>query len=210
MASLVDKCFSQADFDAIEAAIKKAEASTSGEIAVELSSHSRHWRTERLTHALVVTLICMVAALFITRDVGWGTYYNSTQAILWGAIGFVIAYFGWGRFLRRAERRRQTVWNRALDLFDQITPTRGLTGVLIFVSVEEKQAAIVADTGIASKVPPDYWHAPHALIVKALDQDKHAEGIIAAIEMITVELARYFPRQSDDVNELPDKPRVID
>lgn len=210
MASLVDKCFSQADFDAIEAAVKKAEASTSGEIAVELSSHSRHWRTERLIHALVVTLICMIAALFITRDVGWGTYYNSTQGILWGAIGFVVAYFGWGRFLSRAERRRQTVWNRALGLFGKITPTRGLTGVLIFVSVEERQAAIVADKGIASKVSPDYWHAPHALIVKSMEQDKHAEGIIAAIEMITVELARYFPRQSDDINELPDKPKIID
>ncbi|MDD4051418.1 MAG: hypothetical protein PHR28_05915 [candidate division Zixibacteria bacterium] len=210
MASLVDKCFSQADFDAIETAVKKAEASTSGEIAVQLSSHSRHWQTERLTHALIFTLVCMIAALFITRDVGWGTYYNTTQAILWGAIGFVIAYFGWGRYLSRAERRRQTVWNRALDLFGRITPTRGLTGVLIFVSVEERQAAIVADKGIASKVPPDYWDAPHALIVKSMDQDKHAEGIIQAIEMITTELARYFPRQDDDINELSDKPKILD
>lgn len=210
MASLVDKYFSQADFDAIESAVKKAELSTSGEIAVELSSHSKHWNTQRLTHALVFTLICMVVALYVTRDVGWGIYYNTTQAILWGAIGFVIAYFGWGRFLSRAKRRRQVVWNRALDLFHRITPTRGLTAVLIFVSVEERQAAIVADKGIASQVPADYWHTPHALIVKTMNQDKHAEGIIAAIEMITVELARYFPRQSDDVNELPDKPRVID
>ncbi len=210
MASLVDKYFSQADFDAIEAAVKKAELSTSGEIAVELSSHSRHWTTERLIYALTFTLICMIGALYFTRDVDWGIYYNTTQAILWGAIGFVIAYFGWGRFLTRAGRRRQVVWNRALDRFHQITPTRGLTGVLIFVSVEEKQAAIVADKGIAAAVPPDYWHTPQGLIATAMDQDKHAEGIIQAIEMIMVELARYFPRQSDDINELPDKPTVID
>jgi putative membrane protein len=185
MASLVDRYFSQADFDAIEAAVKKAETSTSGEIAVQLSSHSRHWTKERIIHALVVTLLC-------------------------GAVGFLVAYFGWGRFLARSSRRRQIVWTRALDLFHQITPTRGLTGVLIFVSVEEKQAAIVADKGIASKVPADYWHAPHALIVKGIEQDKHAEGIIQAIEMIAVELARYFPRQGDDINEMPDKPKVLD
>jgi len=210
MASLVDKYFSEADFDAIEAAVKKAELSTSGEIVVELSSHSRHWNTERIIQALVFTLICMVAALFLTRDVGWGIYYNTTQAILWGAIGFVMAYFGWGRFLKRRERRRQVVWNRSLNIFHQITPTRGLTGVLIFVSLEEEQAAIVADQGIASKLPPDYWHRPQAMIVKAMNQGRHAEGIIQAIETIAAELAHHFPRESDDVNELPDKPKVID
>jgi putative membrane protein len=210
VASLVDKYFSQADFDAIEAAVKKAERSTSGEIAVELSSHSRHWNSERLVHALAFTLVCMLAALYFTRDVGWGVYYNTTQVILWGAIGFVVAWFGWGRFLRRSERRRKTVWERSLGIFSKITPTRGLTGVLIFVSLEEEQAAIVADKGIASKVPVDYWDAPHAMIVTGMKQGKHAEGIIQAIDTMAVELARYFPRESDDINELPDKPNVID
>jgi uncharacterized membrane protein len=28
--------------------------------------------------------------------------------------------------------------------------------------------------------------------------------------MIAVELARYFPRQGDDINEMPDKPKVLD
>ena len=155
MATLVDKYFSQIDFDAIEVAVKKAEAQSSGEIAVELSSQSRHWNRERLTHALAFTLVCMLAALFLTRDVGWGVYYNTTQTILWGAIGFVVAWFGWGLFLKRASRARQIVWKRAVNRFLQLKPTRGLTGVLIFVSLEENQAAIVADKGIASKVPPE-------------------------------------------------------
>lgn len=210
MTSLVDKYFSQADFDAIEAAVKRAEASTSGEIAVELSSHSKHWNRERLIHALGFTLICMLAALFFTRDVGWGVYYNTTQVILWGAIGFVVAWFGWGRFLKRAERCRRVVWIRALDRFHQITPTRGLTGVLIFVSLEEEQAAIVADKGIASKVPPEYWYTPHGMIADAMKQGKHAEGIIQAIDMIAVELANNFPRAGDDIDELPNKPQIID
>jgi putative membrane protein len=210
MASLIDKYFSQADFDAIEAAVKKAELSTSGEIAVELASHSRHWSTERLIHALVVTLIAIAAALYFTRDINWGVYYNTTQAILWGAVGFVIAYFGWGRILRRSERRRKVVWKRSLGIFHGLTPVRGRTGVLIFVSLEEEQAAIVADKGIASKVSADYWHAPHETIVTAMKRGRHAEGIIQAIETIVVELARNFPRESDDINELPDKPKVLD
>jgi putative membrane protein len=210
MATLVDKYFSQADLDSIEAAVKKAEATTSGEIVVELTSHSRHWNTEALLYALAVCFIGMIAGFFCTHDSGWGVYYDATQALLWGGIGFVVAYFGWGRFLKRNERRRKVVWNRALGSFHQITPTRGLTGVLIFVSLEEDQAAIVADKGIASKVPEDYWRKPHTLIVEAMKLGKHAEGIVGAIEMMAVELAAHFPRESDDINELPDKPKISD
>ena len=210
MASLIDKYFSEADFDAIEATVKKAEMSTCGEIAIELASYSKHWKKERLIHSLVFTLFCMVTALYFTREVDWGTYYNTTQAILWGAIGFAVAYWGWGQFLRRRGRRRRIVWNRSVELFHQLKPVRGLTGVLIFVSLEEDEVAVVADKGIASKVPADYWLAPHATIVNAMKDGKHAEGIVQAIETIAVELARHFPRESDDVNELSDRPKRID
>ncbi len=210
MVSLVDKYFSQIDLDAITTAVEKAEISTSGELAVELSSHSRNWIKERLIHSLVFTLICAIAALYFTREVNWGIYYNTSQAILWGVIGFVIAFFGWGRFLKRTERRRRVVWKRALTLFKRLTPTRGHTGVLIFVSLEEEQAAIVADKAIASKVPPDYWRTPQAMIIKAMRKGQHAEGIIQAIETIAVELALYFPRESNDINELPDSPEIVE
>ncbi len=210
MASLVEKYFSQADLDSIEAAVKKAESTTSGEIVVELSSHSRHWNTEAMVHALVVCVVTMIAVLYFTYDMGWGVYFNTTQAMLWGAVAFVAAYFGWGRFLKRSERRRRMVWDRALGIFHHITPTKGGTGVLIFASLEEEQAAIVADKGIAEKVPADYWHKPHGMIIEAMKQGKHAEGIVKAIETMAVELSAHFPRESDDVNELPDKPRISD
>ncbi len=210
MESLVHKYFSQYDLDAIKAAVEKAEQTTSGEFAIELASRSWDWRMERLLHALLFAGICMALALYFTREDYWGTYYDLSQTVLWGGIGFIVAYFGWGLFLKRVSRRRQKVWDRALQLFSQLTPTRGHTGVLIYISLEEGIAAIVADKGIASKVSPDYWHTPQATIVKAMSKNQHAEGIIQAIELIAVELAQHFPRESDDINELPDSPRIVD
>jgi uncharacterized membrane protein len=130
--------------------------------------------------------------------------------VLWGAIGFVVAFFGWGKFLKRTERRRRAVWNHALARFHKLTPTRGNTGVLIFVSLDEGLAAIVADKGIAEKVPSDYWHKPQAIITEAMSKGRHAEGIIQAIELIAVELANFFPREKDDINELPDGPQIVE
>lgn len=210
MASLVDKYFAPADFDAIEAAVKKAELSTSGEIAVELSARSRHWIAERAVHALVLALICAAIALYFTRDVDWGVYYSATQAMVWGVIGYAAGWFAWGQVLKRAGRRRRVVWNRARRLLHELPPTRGRTAVLILVSLEERRAAIVADKGIASKLPADYWDAPHAMIVDAVRKGESAAGIIRAIETMAIELARHFPREDDDINELPDAPTRTD
>ncbi|MEP0827126.1 MAG: hypothetical protein HRF51_01255 [bacterium] len=210
MATLVDKYFSQADFDAIEASVRKAEQQTSGEIVVHLASQSKQWQIERLIHSSLAAVIAMVAALFFTRENNWGLYYDTTQALLWGGIGFVAAYFGWGQFLKRAGRRQQIVWKRALQHFRQIPASRAQTAILIFLSLAEEQAAIVADKAIASKVPDDYWHRPQSIVAKAMKDGKHAEGIIQAIAMLGTELAAHFPRQSDDINEFPDRPKSAD
>lgn len=209
MATLIDKYFSSFDLEAIEAATRKAESCTGGEIAVEITARSRNWHLERLIHALVVAVVCALAALFITRENNWGVYYNFTQVSLWGVIGLVVAYFGWGQFLKRRIRRQKLVWLHSLDHFARLTPVSNLAGVLIFVSLEEDEAAIVADKGIASKVAPDYWQPLHATLVDALKQGKHAEGIIRTIETVGAEMAKHFPREDGDINELPDKPTIV-
>ena len=208
MATLVDKYFSHADFDMIEAAVKKAELTSDGEIAVQLASTSRLWQVERQLYALGFAVLCALVTLYFTRDVNWGVYYNTTQALLWSAVGFVGAYFSWKYVLGGNTRMRRVVWNKALGIFERLTPTRGHTGVLVYVSLEEEQAAIIADKAIAAKLAPEYWHTPHAMIIDAIKAGRHAEGIVQAIESIGAELARHFPRTGDDTNELSDKPTI--
>ena len=68
----------------------------------------------------------------------------------------------------------------------------------------------MADKGIASKVPSDYWNKPHAMIVKAMQKGHHVEGIIEAIETIAAELAQHFPPELDDSDELPNEPKIVE
>ena len=204
MPTLVDKYFSSIDLKAIEDAVRKAESGTSGEMVVTITPRSRHWLWERIEVASVIGAVAMLISLWITRRNDWGMYYNFSQSLLWGIIGFALAYFVSKPILMRRERTRRIVWKHALDHFRRLTPTKGKTGVLIFVSLEEDQAAVAADTGIASRLPADHWDIPHRLISDAMKRGKHAEGIIAAVDVIGTELARHFPRESDDTNELPD------
>ncbi|MBI5268023.1 MAG: hypothetical protein HY851_12415 [candidate division Zixibacteria bacterium] len=204
MPTLVDKYFSSIDLKAIEEAVRKAESATCGELAVTITPRSRRWLWERIEVASVMGAVAMLISLWFTRQNDWGVYYNYSQGLLWGIIGFALAYVTAKPVYQRPERRRKAVWKHALEHFQRLTPTKGKTGVLIFISLEEGQAAVLADTGIATKLATDYWDNPHRLISDAMKSGKHVEGIIAAVNAIGTELARHFPREQDDTNELPD------
>lgn len=210
MATLVDKYFSKQDLEAIARAVGEAERKTSGELAIQIASYSKNWLLERVLLAVGVSVISTLVALYFSREHNWGYYYDFTQGALWGIVGFLGAYFLLWPLFKNPSRRRKIVWHRAIELFMKLEPTKGQTGVLIFVSLEEKQAAVVADTAIANKVAPDYWHRPQSMIMDGIRRHAHCEGIITAIDEIGVQLATHFPRQADDTNELPNKPTILD
>jgi len=83
--------------------------------------------------------------------------------------------------------------------------TTGRTGVLIYLSMREHRAEIVADEAIASKVDPAVWGDAMTAMLAELREGRIADGMIAAVERVGAILAPHFPRAGDDVNELPDR-----
>ena len=83
--------------------------------------------------------------------------------------------------------------------------THGRTGVLIYLSMREHRAEIVADEAIASKVTPETWGEAMAAMLVHIKQGRCADGMIAAVEQVGTVLAEHFPRAEDDQNELPDR-----
>ena len=86
--------------------------------------------------------------------------------------------------------------------------TTGHTGILIYLSMAERRAEIIADEAIASKVAPEVWgDAMHALLTE-IRKGHVGDGMVAAIRKVGAVLAEHLPRAADDQNELPD--RVIE
>jgi putative membrane protein len=71
--------------------------------------------------------------------------------------------------------------------------------------MRERRAEIVADEAIASKVAPDVWGEAMAAMLAELQHGRCGAGMAAAVERVGKVLAEHLPRQSDDVNELPDR-----
>jgi putative membrane protein len=77
--------------------------------------------------------------------------------------------------------------------------------VLIFVSLAERMAEIVADDGIAAQVEPHVWDRAMAALAEGLKRGEPSAGFAAAIGLCGDVLAERFPADSNDnPNELPD------
>lgn len=74
-----------------------------------------------------------------------------------------------------------------------IHATAARTGVLIFVSLAERYAEVIADAGINEKVPQEAWNDIVAGLVSHARQDRLAEGYLEAIAAVGERLAAHFP-----------------
>ena len=101
---------------------------------------------------------------------------------------------------------------RAVEQFltQNLHTTEGRTGVLIFISVAERYAAVLADTRIDSRVPAGTWQAIVDELTARIGEGHAADGLIAAISSAGGLLAAHFPPGTADPDELPNHLIVLD
>lgn len=213
------------DRDIVSAAVAAAEAQTSGEIVTIIARRSDSYHDVGLSWAAAAVFILLsLAAAFpqplrtllsmLLRD--WD-HELADWKLLTGLLGLAILKFLVIRYLLtikplrmmmtpRATKARR-VRRRAILLFRTAAEarTRGRTGVLIYLSLDEHRAEIVADRAINEKVTPEAWGAAMAALIDSIRAGRPGEGLAAAVTQVGVVLATHFPREDDDVNELPDR-----
>jgi putative membrane protein len=106
------------------------------------------------------------------------------------------------RAMRRAVAHRAALQQFALR---GVARKKDRTGILIFVSLAERYARIVADEGIAARVPQAHWQQAVDELVAHMSSGRIAEGFIAAIAACGDVLATHFPPREGGRDELPDR-----
>ncbi len=103
--------------------------------------------------------------------------------------------------------KTRRVRRRAIALFKAAAERRtvGRTGILIYLSMGEHRAEIVADEAITKVTTPETWGEAMAALLVEVKAGRPADGIVAAIEQVGEVLAEHFPRSATDTNEIPDK-----
>lgn len=87
--------------------------------------------------------------------------------------------------------------------------TEGRTGVLVFVSLSERYARIVADEAIASRVAQADWQSTIDALIEHMREGRIADGFVEAIDRCGNVLAKHFPARSSERSELPDRIYLI-
>lgn len=104
-----------------------------------------------------------------------------------------------------------TARQRALAVFGMlgVWDTAANNGVLIYVLMADRDVEIIADRGIASRVPRSEWDAICRQIQEAFRAGRHGEGIADGVRAVGEVLARHFPHDGGDRNEQRDRPVLL-
>lgn len=212
------------DHARVTAAVTEAERATDGEIVTIVADRSDCYH-DVVLHWAMLAMFLVLAVIAARPDIlswlhrlliGWrhearpGELLTILLVLL--VTTFLLARFVIGIFpLRFALTPRATkarrVRRRAVAFFkasaEQRTTAR--TGVLLYLSLAEHQAEIVADQAIHHAVAPEIWGEAMAALIDAVRAGRPGEGMAAAVMRIGAVLAEHFPKTERDSNELPDR-----
>ena len=83
------------------------------------------------------------------------------------------------------------------------SPPKG--GIYFQLPVGSRKFAIIGDAGINAVVPENFWDGIKEQMRVNFAAGNYVDGLVQAIRESGVSLKRYFPYQSDDINEQPDE-----
>jgi putative membrane protein len=218
--------FTASDRAQINQAVAAAELKTSAEIVPAVAGSSgRYDRPED-----IVGLWCALAALAgvwfaLPKEAiepgSWG--HMSDIAKLGWLIAAVVAGFligavlgsriGWLRrlFTPRQQMRDEVLLRARQVFFDhRVHHTAGSSGILIYVSLFERMAAVIGDQLVLEKLGQPVLDELCGQLTGHLRTRNPTSAICETVRAAGERLGPVLPRATNDVNELPDALVVID
>jgi putative membrane protein len=211
----LERFFSAADHEAIAAAVREVEAQSAGEIVPYAVERSDHY-FGALWHA--ATLGALLGALAAAL-VHWSGEFWGGPVVLWIALPPAAgAALGWLAALAIPALRRALVprdvlltrvRQRAAQAFleEGIFRTRDRTGILIFVSLFERQVVVRADRGLDTVVTPGEWEEIVAGVAAGMRRGQPGPALAEGIRRCAG-LAGRLPPRPDDRDELSGQLRM--
>jgi uncharacterized membrane protein len=106
-----------------------------------------------------------------------------------------------------SHRKREDVLAAAQRRFRKLgmARTRHRNAVLIYFAPLAHKFAIWGDVGVDEKCGQAFWNQLASAMGDLLKQGQFTEAVVATVKQVGDALAKAFPPDADDRNELPDK-----
>lgn len=198
----------------VEAAVQAAEQQTSAEIVPVIVGRSGLYREAHHRAGLLSAVVAL--AVLLTIETAWFPWGWQASNAVW-LLGITVLAYSVGawigtwpavlRLFTSRDRMRHKVQMRAERAFAQqgLAHTRERTGLLLMVSLLERQVYVLPDQALQALVSVDQWQEIVSVVVERLKAGDLAGGLCRGIEASGVLLSRACPsRDGDNPNELPD------
>ncbi len=202
--------FTDDDKASISEAIAAAERRTSGEIIAVVASASANY-------GYVPPLVAALVALVVPWPLIYFTWMPvQTIYLVQLAVFLLVALATYQRDVRLffvpTKVKHERAHRRAMEQFvaQNLYTTEHHTGVLIFVSVAERFAEVIADQRIYARVPKVSWDEIVRGLTSEIGAGRATVGFKQAIAAVGAILAEHYPPGSRQLDELPDHLIVID
>lgn len=210
------KFISPNEIHAVSNAVKSAEAATTGEIIpmiVRRSASLGHLGFQIFT---IATLLATFLYIALDR-------FAVLEHAAWIAMGLAVVLWPVSEQLARlsfiqrlftgsADREWQVHARATLEFYAAgLQKTKDRTGVLIFLSLMERKCVVLADEGIAAKLPPETWNSIVERIIQGIRDGKTGEGLMTGIAECGRILTEHFPAaQGSHINEISNQLLIKD
>jgi putative membrane protein len=192
---------------ALSDAVRAVEAASSAELVIAVRPRTGSYLHADLGFGILMGLAALAVLLFSPRI--FAPVWVLVDPVLAGALAGLAA--SRSHLLRRAFTRRRTLRGRvelaARSTFIErrVHSTSGRTGILLYISLLEREAAVVVDLGVEALAATDAWRAAVGEIENAVRRGASGTGVAAKIRELAAVLGPILERSSADVDELADE-----
>jgi len=197
----------------IESAVKMAESKISGEIVPVILQKSHHYPSTKYKLALIASVVMFLIIIAGDRLLSGFNLYDpiyyfslSYGAAVLGFLAPVLFPILAVSFASEKEKSHAVVQKaETIFLENEVFNTKSRTGIMLFISLAERRALVMADTGINEKVDQSTWDDLIVHLIDSIKRNQMVTGITEAIASATqILLDNGFTVDADDINELPD------
>lgn len=206
---MIEEEFLSADFrERVRAVVERVEAQTGAELVVCVRPRCATYEGARHLTGALLGFMVLLFLLFHPFEVA---IQAMPSAVFFAhVLGYWLAgHSPW--LMRRLTPRRVREGHvkmaaKAAFLELGVIETKQRVGVLVFLSLLERQVELLGDRGLAPERLGDPWERATLDLRKSVTPRPDPATFLSGVEALGPVLAHAVPRHDDDHNELPDMP----
>jgi len=192
---------------AFSAAVRTVEGASSAELVVAVRARSGSYLQVELAVGILAGLTTLAVLLYSPWS--FGLTWFLVDPVVAGALAGLVFFRSpvLHRAFTRPAARRGRVETAARSTFVErrVHGTSGRTGILLYVSLLEREAVLVVDLAVEALAATDAWRQAVSEIEAAVRRGASGVEVAAKVSELAAVLGPVLERSANDVDELPDE-----